>query len=443
MAKSNCFRDFVKYASLNVMGMIGLSCYILADTFFVSKGLGTNGLTALNLAIPIYSFIHGSGLMIGMGGGTKYSIQKSQQDHRAANRIFTNAVYLAAIFAAFFVLAGVFFSDTIISLFGVDDAVFDMSKTYLQVLLLFAPAFLLNNVLLCFVRNDGAPQLSMAAMIGGSLSNVVLDWVFIFPCQMGIFGAVFATGLAPIISIVILSPHFIRKKNQFHFIKCKAEHKLFGRILSSGIPSLVTEVSSGVVMIVFNAIILNLEGNVGVAAYGVIANLSLVIIAIYTGIAQGIQPIVSRNYGLNKFGDINATLRYALTTMLALSAVIYTVVFFGASQITSIFNSEQNAILQTIATEGLRLYFIACPFAGFNVIISIYFTSTEKPQPAHIISILRGFLVIIPMAFLLSWFGKIHGVWCAFPATELLVAIIGLLFFISTRKKQNKITRYE
>lgn len=99
MAKSNCFRDFVKYASLNVMGMIGLSCYILADTFFVSKGLGTNGLTALNLAIPIYSFIHGSGLMIGMGGGTKYSIQKSQQDHRAANRTFTNAVYLAAIFA--------------------------------------------------------------------------------------------------------------------------------------------------------------------------------------------------------------------------------------------------------------------------------------------------------------------------------------------------------
>ena len=181
----------------------------------------------------------------------------------------------------------------------------------------------------------------------------------------------------------------------------------------------------------------------GVSANGVIAYLSLVIIAIYTGIAQGIQPIVSRNYGLNKFGDINATLRYALTTMLALSAVIYMVVFFGASQITSIFNSEQNAILQTIATEGLRLYFIACPFAGFNVIISIYFTSTEKPQPAHIISILRGFLVIIPMAFLLSWFGKIHGVWCAFPATELLVAIIGLLFFISTRKKQNKITRYE
>lgn len=439
MMSSKCFRDFAKYASLNVMGMIGLSCYILADTFFVSKGLGTNGLTALNLAIPIYSFIHGSGLMIGMGGGTKYSIQKSQKNHEAANRIFANAVCLAAVFAAFFVLVGIFFSGTIISLFGANDSVFDMSKTYLQVILLFAPAFLMNNVLLCFVRNDGAPQLSMAAMIGGSLSNVVLDWVFIFPCQMGIFGAVFATGLAPIISMLILSPHFIRKKNQFHFTKCKPKGKLFAGILSSGIPSLVTEVSSGVVMIVFNSIILHLEGNVGVAAYGVIANLSLVVIAIYTGIAQGIQPIISRNYGVKNLGNVHATMRYALITMLLFSVVIYMVVLFGAWQIADIFNSEQNAMLQNIATEGLRLYFTACPFAGFNVIISMYFTSTERPRPAHVISILRGFLVIIPMAFLLSWIGKIHGVWCAFPATELLVAVIGLLFFACIRKSRKEV----
>ena len=439
MMSSKCFRDFAKYASLNVMGMIGLSCYILADTFFVSKGLGTNGLTALNLAIPIYSFIHGSGLMIGMGGGTKYSIQKSQKNHEAANRIFTNAVCLTAVFAAFFVLVGVFFSGTIISLFGANDSVFDMSKTYLQVILLFAPAFLMNNVLLCFVRNDGAPQLSMAAMIGGSLSNVVLDWVFIFPCQMGIFGAVFATGLAPIISMLILSPHFIRKKNQFHFTKCKPKGKLFAGILSSGIPSLVTEVSSGVVMIVFNSIILHLEGNVGVAAYGVIANLSLVVIAIYTGIAQGIQPIISRNYGVKNLGNVHATMRYALITMLLFSVVIYMVVLFGAWQIADIFNSEQNAMLQNIATEGLRLYFTACPFAGFNVIISMYFTSTERPRPAHVISILRGFLVIIPIVFLLSWIGKIHGVWCAFPATELLVAVIGLLFFACIRKSRKEV----
>ena len=109
-----------------------------------------------------------------MGGGTRYSILKSCSDPVEANRTFTEAVALAAVFAAFFLLIGIFCPGAIVSLLGADENVFVMSETYLRVILLFAPAFLLNNVLLCFVRNDGAPQRSMAAMIGGSLSNVCL-----------------------------------------------------------------------------------------------------------------------------------------------------------------------------------------------------------------------------------------------------------------------------
>lgn len=435
MTASHPFRDFARYTSLNVLGMIGLSCYILADTFFVSQRLGASGLAALNLAIPVYSFLQGTGLMIGMGAATRYSIQKSRNDHRAANRAFSHAVYLAAAFAVLFVLTGLFASGGIAALFGADEAVFDMSRTYLQVILLFSPAFLMNNVLLCFVRNDGVPQLSMAAMIGGSLSNVVLDWVFLFPCGMGIFGAVFATGLAPIISMLILSPHFLRKRNQFHFRFCCPQARLFGRILSSGVPSLVTEVSSGVVMIAFNSILLSLAGNIGVAAYGVIANLSLVVISIYTGIAQGIQPLLSRGYGQKNFPALRKTLRYALIAMAVFSILIYAAILFGADPIARLFNSEQNPQLQQIAAEGLRLYFTACPFAGFNIILSIYFTSTDHPLPAHMISLLRGFLVILPMAFLLAGCFGVQGVWCAFPATELLVAVFALILWRVSRKR--------
>lgn len=429
MRNPGCFREFAKYSSLNVLGMIGLSCYILADTYFVSKGLGVNGLTALNLAIPIYSFIHGSGLMIGIGGGTRYSILKSQNDTDIINRTFSNAVILALLIGAIFFVTGVFFSDTIIKAMGVDGAVFQMSRTYLQVILLFAPAFMLNNVLLCFVRNDGAPQLSMAAMITGSLSNIVLDYIFIFPLRMGIFGAVLATGLAPIISILVLSPFFIKKRNNFHLTKCRLERKLAGSIFSNGLPSLITEASSGIVIIVFNIIILKLQGNVGVAAYGVIANLSLVVIAVYTGIAQGIQPIISYNHGIGNHRNIKATLRYAIVSMLAISTVVYSCILLGAPQITTIFNSEQNMLLQNIAERGLKLYFIACPFAGFNIIISVYFTSIEHARPAHIISLLRGFIVIIPAAFILSSIAGMNGVWSSFPATEIFVSIIGFILW--------------
>ncbi len=432
MKSQTCLKDFFKYTSLNILGMIGVSFYILADTFFVSKGLGIKGLAALNLALPLYSFMDGCGLMIGMGGGTKYSIQKSTGNDTAANRIFTNAVMLSTLFSAFFMLTACLFLGSILSFFGARGEVLTLSKTYLSIILLFAPAFLLNYMLLAFVRNDGAPQLSMAAMIGGSLSNVFLDWVFIFPCRMGIFGASLATGLAPVISILILSPHLIRKKNGFHFIRCKASLRLFFEIITTGIPSLITEMSSAITMIVFNSIMLRLKGNVGVAAYSVIANLSLVVIAIYNGLAQGTQPLISSNYGIQNKKNIHSLLRYALTAVFLLSAVVYTVIFFGAGQITSLFNSEHDLLLQSIATEGLRLYFTACPFAGFNVIMSIYFSSIERPAPAHIISILRGFVIIVPMAFLLSAIANINGAWCAFPVTEFLTALIGLFLLLKS-----------
>lgn len=429
------FREFLKYSSLNVLGMIALSCYILADTFFVSKALGADGLAALNLAIPVYSFINGSGLMIGMGGGIKYSIAKSQGAAQRADQTFTNSAVLTAVIAACFFLTGLLASGSLALLLGADGTVYEMTRTYLQVILLFAPMFMTNNLLLCFIRNDGAPQLSMAAMITGSLSNVVLDYVFMFPFGMGIFGAVLATGMAPVISILVLSPYLFRRKNQFHLRKCRISGKLALGIFSSGLPSLITEVSSGIVMIVFNTIILGIAGNIGVAAYGVIANLSLVVMSIYTGISQGIQPLLSSGYGTGNRKKTQSVLRYALVSAVLISVVVYVCVFFGADPIAAVFNSEQNATLQRIAVTGLKIYFTACVFAGFNIILSVYFTSTENALPAHIISILRGFVVIIPMAFLLSAAAELTGVWAAFPATELIVSLIGAGLFFRIGKR--------
>lgn len=422
-------REFSKYASLNVLGMIGLSCYILADTFFVARGLGANGLAALNLAIPVYSFINGSGLMLGMGGATKYAVGRAQHQPAKANRAFTSAVAMAGALAVVFCLAGMFFSGGITRVLGADAAVFAMCETYLRVILLFAPAFLLNNVLLCFVRNDGAPQLAMAAMVGGSLSNIVLDYVFIFPLPMEIFGAVLATGLAPLVSMLILSPHFIRGRNGFRLVGLRPSAVRVHGILSGGLPSLITEVSSGIVMIVFNGIILGLLGNTGVAAYGVIANLSLVVISIYTGIAQGIQPILSRAHGAGEGGVVRAVLRYALTTAAVVSALVYAAVFFGAPAIAGAFNGERDPLLQATAEQGLRIYFTACLFVGANIILSVFFTSTERAWPAHVISMMRGFVVILPMALVLSRLCGMVGVWWAFPATEALVAAAAVLLY--------------
>ncbi len=434
MDNKKVLRDFLKYVSLNILGQAAYSCYTLADTFFVSASLGADGLTALNLAFPVFCLINGIGLMIGIGGGTGYSIQKSRKEKEEADAVFSNAVYIALFFSLLFFLSGIFLSRTITKALGADTVVFSLTHTYLQVLLLFSPAFLMNNLLHCFIRNDGNPSLSMVAMISASISNVVLDYIFIFPLHMGIFGAILATGLSPIISMIILSFHFIRGKNHFHFGKKLLKLRVIPRILSTGISPLVTELTSGIVMLLFNFLILHIAGNIAVAAFSIITVISLVIVAIYTGLSQGIQPLLSLNHGLKDTHSIKALWKYAMLTMIVLSVVIYTIIFFYSQQLATIFNREYNEKLQELAITGLKLYFIACPFMGFNIVSATYFTSTERRLPSQVISLSRGFFILIPMAFLLSALFEMTGVWCTYPLTEFITALIGVAVYIEYKK---------
>lgn len=429
MKQQTYFRDFIRYTTLSVLGTLGVSCYILADTFFISKGLGANGLTALNLAIPVFNFIHGTGLMLGMGGATRFSICKNQERKEEVNRIYTNTIYLTILFSVVFVMLGFLFSNQLAHLLGADKDVLKMTDTYLRWLLIFAPAFILNNVLLCFVRNDESPKLSMTAMLVGSFVNIILDYIFIFPMQMGIFGAIFATGLSPVISILIMLVHWLKKKNTFHLVKTGLKAKIVRKNLSLGFPSLIAQISSGIVIITFNAIILKIEGNTGVAAYGVIANISLVLVAMFTGIAQGVQPLISGFYGKGDKKRIKEMLRYAMMVMLLLSCVVYLFIFVFAQPIVSVFNSENNLSLQQAAESGLKLYFLSSAFVGYNVILAIFFTSIERAFPAHVLSVLRGIVLIIPMAFILSAWWGMTGVWLAYPITELVVAGLGYVLY--------------
>jgi len=433
MKNNRLLINFAKYTLFNVAGMLALSFYILVDTFFIAWAMGADGLAALNFAIPAFSFIIGSGLMFGIGGATKFSILRSQNDVSEANFAFTNTMFITTCVSTVFVVLGVFFSGHIVSALQTPDAIFEMSRIYLQIVMVFAPVFMFNSVMLCFVRNDGAPGLAMLAMVCGSFANIVLDYVFIIWLRWGMFGAALVTGISSGISLLIVCSFVFQKKNNFRLIKRRVSSFIVRQIISTGAPSLITELSSGVVIIMFNIIILGLDGSVGVAAYGIIANISLVVIAIYTGIAQGVQPLISSCHGADDREGIRKLLRYSVISIATLSTIIYAAVFFGNTQVVNIFNYEQNMLLQNIAELGIRIYFIGCIFVGFNIVISIYFTSTERPEPAHVISVLRGFVVIIPMAFLLSNLGGIIGVWSAFPVTEILVSVIGLVLLLRKR----------
>lgn len=415
--------------------MIGLSCYILADTFFIARGIGADGLTALNLALPVYSVINGAGLMISMGGATRYSISRGNGDKQAFRDIFSHALYFTIILSILIVILGITSTKSLALLLGADGNTLDMTSSYLRILMLFTPFFMCNNLLTCFVRNDGAPELAMTGMLIGTLGNIILDYLFIFPLHLGMKGAAMATTAAPCMGILILSTHFWRRKNQFHFHIVRPSLRRLFDICALGASSLIAELSSGVVIIVFNLILLKISGNLGVAAYGIIVNIALVLISIYTGIAQGIQPIISRNYGSREYDSIKKALRYALLLSAALSVLSYAIMFLYATPITALFNKDENPILAAMAEQGIQMYFTALPFVGTNIIAAAYLSCINRPGQAFLLSGLRGFLLIIPVAFLLSFLFGMTGVWLAQPITELLVTIPAAAFLYRSVKR--------
>ena len=415
-AREHVFPLFVKYVSANVLGMIGYSCYILADTFFVARGIGSDAIAALNLVLPAFSLLNGTGLMIGMGAA---------EIHRT---IFTQALQLAFIAMLFFFSIGLFFARPLCVLLGADGTTLPHAIPYISILLMFSPLFLCNNLLNCFVRNDGEPRLSMTAMLVGSLTNIVLDYIFIYPMQLGMTGAALATATAPLVGMSILSMHFWKKKNQFHLVKTRIHLKTAVDICRLGVSSLVAELSSGIVILVFNMLTLKFSGTTGLAAYSILANIALVLVAIFTGIGQGIQPIVSSHPGENGIPVRHQVRRYALSTALLMAFIAYLVVFVFAVPIADLFNKDRDPLLTTMAAEGMRIYFVSLFFSGVNMVSATYLSASDQPVPGFIISILRGLVLILPIAFLLASLFKMTGIWLCLPVTEAIVCVVTFFF---------------
>ena len=427
-------KQFVRYVTQNIFGMLGISCYIIADTFFIAKAAGTDGITVLNLVLPIYNLIFAIGSMIGVGSATRFTILRAQGEERA-HGYFSNAICFVWMIGILFTLAGVFIPDKIIALMGGDAGIVALGTGYTRIFLLFTPFFMMNYVVMAFVRNDNQPSLAMAGTLAGSFSNILFDYIFMFPLGMGLEGAALATAASPIISILICSAHFLGKKNTVRFrLHAPSIAQLFGAC-QLGVPAFVGENSSGVITTVFNYLILGLVGNIGVAAYGVIANFALVAMAIFNGVSQGAQPIVSDCYGKGDVKSVRKIRNLGLATALGIAVVLIGAVYGFTDSLVSLFNSEHSAELAAYAHTGMRLYFIGFLFAGINIVGAGFLSAAERARESFVTSIMRGFVCIIGCSLLFAAAFGINGVWLSFPASELLTAIVMAVVLVRDNRR--------
>lgn len=419
--------EFAAYISLSILGMLGSSGTILADTFFVSNRLGADGLAALNLSIAVFGLINGLGMLFGIGGATRYTIFRSQGDGKGGDRVFTAALLSALVTGLCFLCVGLLCPETIARALGAEGALLPMCTAYLKTVLCFAPCFILNHLLMAFLRNDGNPRLAMCAMLAGSLANIALDYLFVYPLDMGIFGAALATGLSPVIGLVVSSLHLVTGRARFHLTGDGLSLRELGRNAGPGLSAFVNECSSGVVLVVFNLLLLRSAGSTGVAAYGIVANLALVVLAVFTGMAQGIQPLLSRAYGGGDRAETAALLRRGLALSGGVGLAVLAAALLAAPTLVSWFNSEGDPLLQSLAEEGLRLYFVGFLCVGYNYLTAAFLSATGRAGTACALSTFRGCVGITLTACLFAWCFGVTGIWLAFPAVELSTALLGLL----------------
>ena len=298
-----------------------------------------------------------------------------------------------------------------------------ITTEYLWVVLMFSPFFLLNTVIQCFVRNDGAPRLVMMGTLFGSLFNIVFDYIFIFPMGLGMFGAALATGCSPIVSLLVLSSHCLKKHNHFHCMRLGPRPAIAQDIARLGSAGFVTEVANGVVIFCFNAILLRLAGDVGVAAYGVIMYVNFIFAAIFMGYAIGSAPVVGYHYGAEHHDELKNLLNKSLRLVAAAALVLTALSELLARPLTQIFVGYDPE-LWAFTCHGFQLYSLSFLFSGFNVFGSSFFTALNNGLVSAGISFSRTLLFQVAAVLLLPLVLGVDGIWLAITVAELLCLLV-------------------
>ncbi|MGL9731177.1 hypothetical protein IGI44_004595 [Enterococcus sp. DIV0756] len=425
------------YVTRSVLSTLGLSLYILADTFFIANGVGVLGLAALNIALPVFNLLTGLGLLLGMGGATLFTLKGRSGNY------FSQLLIVGGAIGLFFTLIGVFFSQHLAVLLGASGATVDLTVMYMRFILVMAPFFILNNLCLAFIRNDQNPQLAMKAMICSSIFNIVFDYIFVFPMNMGMAGAALATVLSPILSLLILSTHRKFSKRQLSLGWANPKLRTIIQSVQLGLSSFLAEMSTGVSILVFNQVLIGLGGDIAIAAYGVLANILVVALSLFTGVAQGIQPLISRAVNKDDKATVQKILNFGLRTSFAMAVILYLLLFFLKYPIISAFNRENNPMMIELAAYGIPIFFLSLFGSSFNVVFSIFFSAIGRAKQAFALALFRGYFFLIPLVIVFAGILGLTGAWISLPITEGLTLVFSVFFLRQYDKSSKKSSSIE
>ena len=420
--------QFLHFIAATVASLMVFSLYSIVDGLFVAKGVGEYAMSAVNLAVPFTNVLFSIAIIFAVGSSTIIAIYLGQEQGEKANSLFSqNLALLVAIGLTISVLVFVFL-EPFARLLGARGVTLPYTIDYLRGLAPFAVCFIVSYNMEVLIKTDGYPKLAILTVIIGCLTNCVLDYAAIFLLNLGVWGAAVATGLSQLLTCIIYLTHFLRGHNTFHLVRFKMDWSIYKRLLPIGVADGVTELCNGVMIFLFNRIILQCLGDDGLVSYTIIAYVNTLIVNTMLGISQGSQPLISYHYGKEDAAGYRKLLRYGFTAVGIMTAVIFAGVMVFAPQIAGIFLGAEKPELLGSAAGALRRYGLCYILLGSNILMGGFLTAVERPKAAISISVGRGLAFQAGALLLLAAAVGGTGIWFAPVISEALCAVMAVWF---------------
>lgn len=423
-----------------LLGTISMSAMTAIDGIFIGHGVGASGVAAVNIVVPIYQIMSGIGLMIGVGCSVVASIHLARKNERVARLNVTQALSITSLFTVLFCIFMLMLPTATAKILGTSDTLLPQVLDYMTWL---TPCFLFemfSMIGLFIIRLDGSPRYAMWCNIIPAILNIILDWLFIFPLGMGLKGAAIATSISIIIGGIMAILYLLFYAKNLYLVPLKISRKSIklafrniGYQCRVGSSTLFGELTLAVLIFIGNVVFMKYLGDDGVGAFGIACYYTPFFFMIGNAIAQSAQPIISYNYGANRWGEIREARRLLLTTSLVLGAVVASLFFFIPDRLVALF-VDTNSKAGEIAIQGFPYYAVGVIFFILNVAIIGYNQSVEKIKKATLFVSLRGFFLLIPTFILLPKVLGVSGIWLSMPVAEMATWIIFIVMFAYSRR---------
>lgn len=418
----------IKQAVPASIGILVMSLNILVDTIFVGQWIGSTAIAAINVVLPVSFFIAALGMAIGIGGSSIISRALGADSPDKALKTFGNQITLTILLAVTLAVLGLIYSDAIIVAFGGKGAIFEPAKIYYTIVLYGVPFLALSMMGNTVIRAEGKPKFAMYAMMIPSVSNLVLDYIFINVLGYGMEGAAWATSLSYILCFIYIYWFFISKHSE---LKINLTHfglntSIVSEIGSLGFVTLARQAVVSVTYLFMNNILFNLGGETSVTAYAIVGRMLMFAMFPVLGITQGFLPVAGFNYGAQNYERVRQSINIAIKYAAILSTGIFIILMVFPEAITRMFTTNVQVIQET--PSAMRWVFAATPIIAVQLIGAAYFQSVGKAFPALLLTLTRQGFFFIPLILILPKFYGELGVWISFPISDVLSTIVTAYF---------------